>query len=101
MRGVEHSMQVRHRVFDVVVLVLSGPAFGGDHTATMDIFEIAVGKFVMGFRVLALFVVHSQITFAVSREAVSPDEFILLERRRPMFAPRISLVEHELTLADK
>ena len=44
MFGVDHSMQMRSCIFDVVVFVLSCSAFRGNHSATMDIFKIAIGN---------------------------------------------------------
>jgi hypothetical protein len=58
MRGVDHPMQMSRRVFDVVVFVLARSALGGNHSATMDVLKIAVGKLIMSFGLLAFFVVH-------------------------------------------
>ena len=58
MRGVDHPMQMRRGVFDVVVLVLAGPTFGGEDAAAVDVFEIAKGELIMPFGLLAFFVVH-------------------------------------------
>src|SRR3977135_821925 len=70
MRGVDHPMQMRRGVFDVVVLVLPGSAFGANHGAAMDIGEIAVWKFVMSLGLHGLLVIHPEIPFAVLSEAV-------------------------------
>jgi len=39
-------MQVGSGSFDVEMLVLPGAAFGGKHSAPMEIFKVAVGKFI-------------------------------------------------------
>jgi hypothetical protein len=43
----------------------------------MDIFEIAVGKFVPGLRIFDVSVVDSQMPFRVFLEAMLPDELVL------------------------
>jgi hypothetical protein len=48
----DHPIQVGCRIFDVVMLVLSGPAFCPKHPVTMDIIEIAVRRFVPSFGLL-------------------------------------------------
>jgi hypothetical protein len=36
-------MQVGRGAFDVIIFVLPGPAFRGNHPTSVNIFEIAVG----------------------------------------------------------
>ena len=43
--GVQHTMQVRDRVFDVIVLVLAGAVFCREHGTAMDLAEIPIAKF--------------------------------------------------------
>jgi hypothetical protein len=97
---IDHPMQVGCRIFDVVVLVLSGPAFGRNHSATVDIIEIPVGKFVLSFGFLIFRVVDSQIPISVLPEPVQSDKLILFLCGRSMFTPRISLVEYHIPCLD-
>jgi hypothetical protein len=90
-------VQVRSRVFDVIVLVLAGSTFGAEHAATMDIFKIAVGELIMPFGLLAFFVIYPEIPFSVLGEPVLSNKFILLLRRGAVFAPRMPLVGDEFT----
>src|SRR3979490_126662 len=90
--GVDHAVQVRGCILDVIMLVLAGPAFRREHAATMDFLEIAVGKFVSAFRVFGLLVVNSQVPFCILLEPVALDELVLLLGGRLMLAPGIPLV---------
>ena len=94
-------MQVRDRVFDVIVLVLAGAAFCREHATAVDLAEIPIWKFVMSLGLLRLFVVDSQIPPAVFGETVEANEFILLLGRRPVLAPCISLVQYNPSFVDK
>ena len=86
-------MQMMGRILDVIVFVLAGAAFCRKQTAAVNLLEIAIGKFVVSLGVLRLFVVDSQIPFAVFGEPVAADEIIFLLRGRLVLAPCISLVE--------
>ena len=57
--GVDHSMQIGGGIFDVEMLVLACSAFSGEHAAAMDIFEIAVGKFVSPLGILMFLLVDA------------------------------------------
>src|SRR6266446_4642192 len=94
-------MQMRRSVFDVIVLVLAGPTFGAEDAAAVDIFEIPKGELIMPFGLLAFLVIYPEIPSAVFGEPVLSNKFVFLLRRRPVFAPRIPLVEYEFALADK
>ena len=54
---VDHPMQMRCCIFDVVVLVLSCSALCGYHSTTMNIFKIPVRELIMAFRVLATLII--------------------------------------------
>ena len=84
--GVNHSMQVGSGTLDVQMLVLSGPAFGGKHSAPMDIFKVAVRKFIVPLGVLRLLVVHSQVPAAILPKAMLANELILLLSRGTVLA---------------
>ena len=92
-------MQVRDRVFDVVVPVLAGAAFCREH-ATVDLAEIPIGKFVVSLGLLGFIVIDSQIPPAVFGKAVEANEFIFLLGNRPVFASSISLVQYNLSFVD-
>src|SRR3984893_4121073 len=53
-------MQMRRSVFDVIVLVLAGPTFGGDDAAAVDVLEIPEGELIMPFGLLAFLVIYPQ-----------------------------------------
>jgi hypothetical protein len=99
--GIQHAMQVRDRVFDVVVLVLAGAAFCREHATAVDLAEIPIGKFVVSLGLLGFFVIDSQIPPAVFGKAVEANEFIFLLGSRPVLAPCISLVQYNPSFVDK
>src|SRR6202795_1831812 len=99
--GVQHAMQVRDRVFDVVVLVLAGAAFCREHATAVDLAEIPIGKFVMPLGLLGFFVIVSQIPPAVFGKAAEANEFIFLLGSRPVLAPCIPLVQCDPSFVDK
>src|SRR5258706_15059384 len=88
-------------VFDIIMFVLSCSALCSNHSATMDIFKIAIGELIMSFRILAAFIIYPQIPSPIFSHSVPLDKFILLLRGRSVFAPRIPLVEYELALLNK
>ena len=67
----------------------------------MDIFEIAIWRFVMPPTVLFVLIVYSQKPFAVLEEPIFFDEFNLGPRGGMMVAPRVPFVVDELALLDK
>src|SRR3981189_3941721 len=101
LRGVQHSMQVRCRDLNVIVLVLARAAFRSEHATAVDIFEIPIGKFVVSLGLVRLFVVDSQIPLAVFGKAVEANEFIFLQCGRPVLAPPIPLVEYKSSFVDE
>src|ERR1700716_2817394 len=94
-------MQVRCRVLDIIVLVLAGSAFCGEHPTAMEFLEIAMGKLVVSLGILGFFVVYSQMPPAVFGKAAEADQFIFLLCRRLVLAPRIAFVEHEFPFPDE
>jgi hypothetical protein len=57
--------------------VSAGPAFGSKQSATMDIFEIAIGKFVSCLRIFRVCVVDSEVPFCIFAEPVQTNELVL------------------------
>jgi hypothetical protein len=58
-------MQVGCGTFDVIIYVLSGPAFGRQYSTTVDIFEIAIGELISSFGLFVFLFVNPQIPFPV------------------------------------
>ncbi|WP_426437428.1 hypothetical protein [Bradyrhizobium genosp. P] len=94
-------MQMRGRIFDVQVLVLSGAAFGTEYAAAVDLLEIPVRKLVVSLGILRTLVIDSEIPFAVLGKIAAAEEFIFLVGRRSVLAPRIPFVEYKITFADE
>jgi hypothetical protein len=63
---------------DVQMLILPGAAFGGKHSAPVNIFKVAVRKFIVSLGILRLFVVDSQVPVAIFLKAVLTNELVLL-----------------------
>jgi hypothetical protein len=78
--SIDHLVQVMRGFFDVEVLVLARSAFGGDYSATVDLFEIAVRELIVPFGVFGPRVVDAQIPFPVLFKSMPLDEVILLLR---------------------
>jgi len=99
--AVQHSLQMRCRVLDVIVSVLAGAAFPRQHATAVDHFEIPIGKFVVSLGLLGLLVVDPQIPLAVFVKTMEANELIFLLCGRPVLAPCITLVEYKLSFVDK
>jgi hypothetical protein len=56
---VDHPMQMRCCIFDVVVLVLSCSALRCDHSAAVNILKISIRELVMALRILTTLVIYS------------------------------------------
>src|SRR6267142_498306 len=94
-------MQVCSGLLDVEVLVLPGTAFGGKHTASMDIFKVAVRKFIMSLGILRLVVVDSQVPAAIFHKAMLANELVLLLRRGSVLAPCIPFIGYKVPIGDE
>src|ERR1700732_1482214 len=92
-------MQVRRRVLDVKVLVLTRPALRGEHAASVDIFEISKGKLIVSLGINGLLVVNSQIPFAIFPKTMEAKELIFLLCGGPVLTPRIPFVEDKSSFA--
>jgi hypothetical protein len=64
----------------------------------MDVFEVAIGKFVSLFGVLGIALVDCQMPLCVLAEAMLPNELVLELGRRPMLAPRAFSIRDEVPL---
>src|SRR3981081_2841579 len=93
-------MQVRCRVLDIIMFILTRAAFCGEHATAVDFFEIPIGKFIVSLGILGFFVVESQIPFAVFGKPVQANEFIILLRGWPVLTPCISLVVYKFSFVD-
>src|ERR1700730_6395878 len=99
--AIQHSMQVRCRALDVIVLVLARAAFCSEHAAAVDIVEISIGKLVVSFGILRPLVVDSQMPFSVLGKTMEANEFIFLLCGRPVLTPCIALVEYRFAFVDE
>jgi hypothetical protein len=88
-------MQMRDRVFDVIVMVLPRAAFCREYATAVNIFKVPVGEFVVSLGVLGFLVVDSQVPFAIFRKTVEANEFIFLLCGWRVLAPCIALVEYK------
>ena len=64
----------------------------------MNVFEVAIGKFVSPFGVLRIALVNSEVPFCVFAESVQTDKLILFVCCRPMLAPRAFAICDEVSL---
>ncbi|HZR06117.1 MAG TPA: hypothetical protein VFA61_09840 [Candidatus Udaeobacter sp.] len=62
----------------------------------MNIFEVAIGKFISSFGVLRIALVDSQMPFCVFPESMHTDKLILFVCGRPMFAPPAFVIRDEM-----
>jgi len=67
----------------------------------MNVFEVAIRKFVSLFGVLRVAIVNSQMPFRILTKAMLPDKIILNLGRRSVFGPGTFSVKHHLPLIDK
>jgi hypothetical protein len=80
---IDHLVQAGCGVLDVEMLILPRPAFGGQHSTTVNLFEIIMGKLIP------------------SLKAVLLDEVILFLGGRTVLTPRVSFVECNIALFDE
>jgi len=64
----------------------------------MDVFEVAIGKFVSPFGVLGVALVNSEMPFCIFAESVQADKLILFVCWRLMLAPRAFAICDEVAL---
>ena len=72
---VNYSEEICRCIFDIEVFVLASPALCSENAAAMDIFEIAIWRFVMPPTFFSVLVVYRQEPLSVLGEAVLFDEF--------------------------
>jgi hypothetical protein len=63
----------------------------------VDVLKVTVRKLVSAFGVLTFLVIDPEVPFCIFTKAVLAYKLIFLFGRRLIFAPRVSLVPHELT----
>jgi hypothetical protein len=78
MPDVNHTMQMCSCIFDIQMLVLARPAFGGEDAAAVGNFEIAIRELVMPFGIRSILVVYRQVPFTIFKEPVPLYKFVLL-----------------------
>jgi hypothetical protein len=81
------------------VLICSG--FDSEHATTVNIFEVAVRKFVSPFRVFGVPIVDSQMPFGIFTESVQADKFVFIVCRRTMLTPRAFAIRDDMRLSDQ
>ena len=64
----------------------------------MNVFEVAIGKFVSPFGILWVSIVDSEMPFCIFAESVQTDKLILFVCWRPMLAPRTFAICDEVPL---
>src|SRR6266481_1263798 len=94
-------MQMGSGTFDVEMFVLPGAAFGGKHSAPMDVSKVAVRKLIVSLRILILLVVDSQVPAAIFLNAVLTNELVLLLGRGPVLAPLVLVVGYKVPFSDE
>jgi len=67
----------------------------------MDIFKIAVGKFVSLFCILGMCVVDPEMPFCIFTESVQTNELVLFLGRRLVLAPCTPAVRYNVSLLDE
>src|SRR6266446_4629360 len=67
----------------------------------MDIFKIAVGKFVSLFCILGMCVVDPEMPFCIFTESVQTNEFVLFLGRRLVLTPCTLAVRNNVPLLNK
>src|SRR4051812_3789797 len=100
-QGVQASVQVGRRCLDVIVFALPGARLRGQHTAAVDILEVAVRELVPGLALLGHLVVDSEMPLCVFADPVSLDELVLPLGRGLMFAPFVPVVENVAAVLDQ
>ena len=71
------TLQFRRRVFDFGVTMLASSGFCRKQPAAMNIFEIAVRKFVSALRILRVAIIDPEMPLCIFTESVHTDELIL------------------------
>jgi hypothetical protein len=77
-RRVDHAVQVRCGLLDVLVLVLPGAALGGQQAAAMRLLEVAVGELEALLGLFAGLVIDAEVPSGVGSPALVVDEAVLL-----------------------
>jgi len=75
---------------------LRRPAFDGEDSAAVNVFEVSVRKLIRSFGLLRLLTVNPQMPLRIFADPVPSDEFIFILRRRLVLAPVVPFVVDEL-----
>ena len=67
----------------------------------MNSFKVTIGKFVSGFRILAVAVINAEMPFRVFFDSMRANKGVLFLRRGTVFTPCISLVWNEPAVLDQ
>src|SRR2546421_6580732 len=94
-------MQMGSGQLYVVVLALTGSRFRREHSTAVDLLEISVRELVVSLRLLLLPVVDPQIPPGVGIPPVLLDVLVLLLGCGFMLAPRVPVVDDELSVLDQ
>src|SRR4051812_15266982 len=97
---INHSVQVGGSALNIKVLVLPRSALGREQSAAVDIFKIAIGKFVPSLAVLGLRVIRAQMPLCVLTKPVLADELILLLGGGLVFTPGVPVVYNNFAVTN-
>jgi hypothetical protein len=73
----DHRPDSCRRIFDSGIPVLVCSSLHGKHPTTMNVFEVAIGKFVSPFGILGVTIVNSEMPFCIFAESMHADKLIL------------------------
>ena len=90
--------QLGRCIFYFGITVLSRSTLDSKHAAAMDVFEVAIGKFVSSFGVLGITLVDCQMPLCVLAEAMLPNKLVLELGRRPMLVLHAFSIRDEVSL---
>src|SRR5438270_5321025 len=95
---INHSMQMCCCMFNVIIFILSSSAFCCKHSTAVNLFKIAVGKFIPLFGIFILFCIDSQVPFPIFTKAMLFNILVLILCRWLVLTPHISLIKDKISL---
>src|SRR5579864_4032903 len=98
---INHSMQMCCCIFNVIIFILSSSAFCSEHSTAVNLFKIAVGKFISAFGLFILFCIDSQMPFRIFTKAMLFKKLVLILCRWLMLAPHVFLIKDKFPLLDQ
>jgi hypothetical protein len=96
-----HFQQLGCRGFNVDVAILASSRLHSKHPTAMNVFEIAIGKFVSSLGVLSVTIVDSQVPLCIFAKAMLSNELILELSRGPIFGPSAFAVCDNMSFFDE